>query len=65
MAKLTWDDTGKRLYETGVKQGVLYLLGEDGTYKNAVAWNGSLLLPRVLLAQKLRLCMPMILSTLA
>ena len=40
MAKLTWDDTGKRLYETGVKQGVLYLLGEDGTYKNAVAWNG-------------------------
>ena len=40
MAKLTWDDTGKRLYETGVKQGVLYLLDEDGTYKNAVAWNG-------------------------
>ena len=40
MAKLTWDDTGKRLYETGVKQGVLYLLGEDGAYKNAVAWNG-------------------------
>ena len=40
MAKLTWDDTGKRLYATGVKQGVLYLLDEDGTYKNAVAWNG-------------------------
>ena len=40
MAKLTWDDTGKRLYETGVKQGVLYLLDEHGTYKNAVAWNG-------------------------
>ena len=40
MAKLTWDDTGKRLYETGVKQGVLYLLDEHGDYKNAVAWNG-------------------------
>ena len=22
--RLTWDDTGKRLYETGVKQTVLY-----------------------------------------
>ena len=40
MAKLTWDDTGKRLYETGVKQGALYLLDESGVYKNAVAWNG-------------------------
>ena len=40
MAKLTWDDTGKRLYETGVKQGVLYLLDEHGAYNNAVAWNG-------------------------
>lgn len=40
MAKLTWDDTGKRLYETGVKQGVLYLLDGTGAYKNAVAWNG-------------------------
>ena len=40
MAKLTWDDTGKRLYETGVKQGVLYLLDAQGAYKNAVAWNG-------------------------
>ena len=40
MVKLTWDNTGERLYETGVKQGVLYLLDEDGAYKNAVAWNG-------------------------
>lgn len=24
MAKLTWDETSKRLYETGVRQGVLY-----------------------------------------
>lgn len=40
MAKLTWDNTGERLYETGVKQGVLYLLDDQGAYSNAVAWNG-------------------------
>ena len=39
MAKLVWDQTGKRLYETGVKQGVLYIK-ENGTYDNGVAWNG-------------------------
>lgn len=40
MAKLTWDDSGKRLYETGTKQGVLYPMGEEGTYGTGVAWNG-------------------------
>lgn len=40
MAKLTWDNTGERLYETGVKNGVLYVMGTDGTYGNGVAWNG-------------------------
>lgn len=40
MAKITWDDTGKRLYETGTDHGVLYLLGEGGTYGTGVAWNG-------------------------
>lgn len=40
MAKLTWDDSGKRLYETGTKQGVLYPMGYSGTYENGVAWNG-------------------------
>lgn len=41
MAKLTWDDTGKRLYETGVDRGVLYTLGEStNTYDSGVAWNG-------------------------
>lgn len=40
MAKLTWDDSGKRLYETGTKQGVLYPMGEAGTYETGVAWNG-------------------------
>lgn len=40
MAKLTWDDTGKRLYETGVKNGVLFPMGADGAYAAGVAWNG-------------------------
>lgn len=39
MSKLVWDKTGERLYETGVKQGVLYIQ-ENGTYPNGVAWNG-------------------------
>lgn len=40
MAKLVWDETGKRLYETGVSKGVLYVQTDDGTYGNGVAWNG-------------------------
>ena len=40
MAKLKWDETGKRLYETGTKMGVLYPQNEDGTYPKGVAWNG-------------------------
>lgn len=40
MSKLIWDKTGERLYETGVKQGVLYVQGESGVYPNGVAWNG-------------------------
>ena len=40
MAKLTWDDTGKRFYETGVKQGVLYPIQAGGKYSKGVAWNG-------------------------
>lgn len=40
MAKLVWDETGKRLYETGVSKGVLYVQADDGTYGNGVAWNG-------------------------
>ena len=39
MSKLVWDQTGERLYETGVKYGVLYV--QEGTaYPNGVAWNG-------------------------
>lgn len=40
MAKLEWDKTGERFYETGVDHGVLYLLGEGGAYTKGVAWNG-------------------------
>lgn len=40
MSRLTWDDTGKRFYETGVKQGVLYPIQANGTYSKGVAWNG-------------------------
>lgn len=40
MAALTWDETGKRLYETGVRKGVLYVMDNSGTYPKGVAWNG-------------------------
>lgn len=40
MAKIVWDESGKRLYETGVKNGVLYLQDESGAYTKGVAWNG-------------------------
>ena len=39
MAKIEWDKTGERLYETGVKNGVLYVQ-EGGAYPRGVAWNG-------------------------
>lgn len=39
MAKLVWDRTGDRLYETGVKNGVLYI-PTSGVYSKGVAWNG-------------------------
>lgn len=40
MSRLTWDKTGERYYETGVKQGVLYPIQTNGTYSKGVAWNG-------------------------
>lgn len=38
--RLTWDETGKRLFETGVKQGVLYPISNEGIYDRGFAWNG-------------------------
>lgn len=40
MALLTWDNTGERLYETGVDHGVLYIPDGSGDYSDGVAWNG-------------------------
>lgn len=40
MPKIIWDETGKRTYETGVSQGVLYPQAAGGTYPLGVAWNG-------------------------
>lgn len=40
MAALTWDQTGERLYETGVDHGVLYLPNAIGVYDQGVSWNG-------------------------
>ena len=39
MSKLVWDQAGERLYETGVKYGVLYVQ-EGAAYPKGVAWNG-------------------------
>lgn len=40
MAKLVWDTTGERFYETGVRQCALYLQDESGAYPQGVVWNG-------------------------
>ena len=39
MSKLVWDNSGDRLYETGVRNGVLYI-PTNGVYSNGYAWNG-------------------------
>ena len=39
MAKIVWDAIGERFYETGVKNGVLYVM-DKGAYGKGVAWNG-------------------------
>lgn len=44
MSRIVWDQTGERYYETGVKNGVLYVRGTaadgESPYKGGVAWNG-------------------------
>lgn len=39
MAKLEWDKTGERFFETGVDRGVVYPQ-TGGKYPKGVAWNG-------------------------
>ena len=40
MAKLVFDNVGDRLFETGVKTGVLFVIGDTGQYEKGVVWNG-------------------------
>ena len=40
MSKIVWDAIGEHTFETGVRNGVLYLKGAEGTYNTGVAWNG-------------------------
>lgn len=39
MSKLTWDNEGERLFETGVSEVALYPFQTNG-YTKGVAWNG-------------------------
>lgn len=40
MPKIVWDQVSEKLYETGVDQGVLYLLDVNNEYSKGVGWNG-------------------------
>lgn len=40
MTQLQWDQSGQRVYETGVDRGVLYSPDATGAYTTGVAWNG-------------------------
>lgn len=40
MSKIVWDAIGEHTFETGVRNGVLYLKDAEGAYNNGVAWNG-------------------------
>ena len=39
MPRLTWDESGKKIYHTGIAQAVLYR-PTNGVYSKGVAWNG-------------------------
>lgn len=40
MSKIVWDAVGEHTFETGVRNGVLYLKDAQGAYSTGVAWNG-------------------------
>lgn len=40
MAKIAWDQTGERLWETGLDRGVLYVRDAKAEYPAGVPWNG-------------------------
>lgn len=37
---LEWDKVGEHIYETGTDRGVLFVMKNDGTYEDGVAWSG-------------------------
>ena len=37
---LQWDQTGEKIWETGIDHGVLYLQDAQGVYSNGYVWNG-------------------------
>lgn len=39
MSRIVWNETGKKLYEAGVRMGVMYPM-QDNAYSGGVAWNG-------------------------
>lgn len=40
MPRLTWDQAGQRIYETGTSKGVLFIQNSLGSYGAGVPWNG-------------------------
>lgn len=40
MSRIVWDETGKRLFETGVDRGVLFPMDDTGKYGAGIPWNG-------------------------
>ena len=40
MSKIVWDAVGEHIFETGVRNCVLYLKDAQGAYSTGVAWNG-------------------------
>ena len=40
MSQIVWDAVGEHTFETGVRNGVLYLKDAQGAYSTGVAWNG-------------------------
>ena len=37
---IKWDQTAEKLFETGVSEGVLYVMNANGEYPKGIPWNG-------------------------
>lgn len=40
LGRISWGETGNKKYETGTKNGVLYLMNNNGEYDEGYAWDG-------------------------